>query len=60
VWEWCDDRAGPTGRVVRGAGWYSAGKYARADYHYGFDPANRFHDLGLRLGAGSGTASEDD
>jgi len=60
VWEWCGDRAGPTARVVRGAGWYSAGKYARADYHYGFDPANRFHDLGLRLGAESGTASEDD
>ena len=60
VWEWCHDRAGPTTRVVRGAGWYSAGKYARADYHYGFDPTNRFHDLGLRLGAGPGTASEDD
>jgi hypothetical protein len=49
VWEWCADHAGDDARVVRGGGWYSAARYARADYHYGFHAANRFHDLGLRL-----------
>jgi Sulfatase-modifying factor enzyme 1/NACHT domain len=62
VWEWCRDRGDGDGdtRIVRGAGWFSAGTYARADYQYGFHPANRFHDLGLRVAVAPAIAPAED
>jgi formylglycine-generating enzyme required for sulfatase activity len=48
VWEWCSDLMND-GRIVRGGGWFSGGKYTQSKYFYHFHPENRFHDLGFRV-----------
>jgi formylglycine-generating enzyme required for sulfatase activity len=63
VWEWCGDGyavalpggvdpVGPSDAalwVIRGGGWFSSGWGCRSANRYGFDPADRCSDLGLRV-----------
>jgi formylglycine-generating enzyme required for sulfatase activity len=51
VWQWCEDLyddKGP-GRVYRGGGWFSTGRYCRAAIRGRFTPSNRYYDLGFRV-----------
>ena len=64
VWEWChsilkpypykadDGREKESGseiRVVRGGAWSSDWNYARAAFRSGYNPVNRYYNLGFRL-----------
>ena len=53
VWEWCEDlyRAGRSGRVYRGGGWYNNSSYCTAGSRYGDDPDDRNAGRGFRLAA---------
>ena len=63
VWEWCGDGyalalpggVDPVGPgeaalwVIRGGGWFSSGWGCRSANRYGYEPADRCSDLGLRV-----------
>jgi formylglycine-generating enzyme required for sulfatase activity len=54
VWQWCADLWDPkqgegSVRVSRGGSWGSSGSYCQAASRFGFAPAFRYCDLGLRL-----------
>jgi len=53
VWEWCAEEtaagAGASRRVTRGGGWNGPSNFSRAVSRFVSTPANRNHDLGLRL-----------
>ncbi|MCP4379406.1 MAG: SUMF1/EgtB/PvdO family nonheme iron enzyme [bacterium] len=62
VWEWClseynragrKSNKGKGSRVLRGGSWHDYRVSARADYRVGYDPFDRFDDLGFRVVCGS-------
>jgi formylglycine-generating enzyme required for sulfatase activity len=68
VWEWCSDRYGdyaentvsdPVGptegslRVLRGGGCYDVAAYCRSAIRDGFDPSDRYRDIGFRVALSS-------
>ncbi len=49
VWEWCQDIFQGSQRVLRGGSWNGGAGHCRAAYCVGYEPADRYRDLGFRL-----------
>jgi sulfatase modifying factor 1 len=51
VWEWCEDVAEGSSRVIRGGCWSIVAGHCRASHRNSREPSNRGHYLGFRLAA---------
>jgi formylglycine-generating enzyme required for sulfatase activity len=49
VWQWCQDKVGDGGRVLRGGSWYNSGEKCRASYQFGRPQSFREDKNGFRL-----------
>jgi len=49
VWEWCEDQAGPSSRVLRGSSWDDYAYYLRSAFRADVAPDGRVNTIGFRV-----------